>query len=128
VIGANLLALHVNYWADSVILFHYSLLSRWYYLGRWSMGWWSQSPPAGINFYPLGLQSWQSWSVFSVCYRKPCSIILFWQKHIVYCFVRINDCLHLSRTTYFIYSVFPDLMSSWLGLYKEYSSIVHCHG
>jgi len=123
VIGANLLTLHANYCADSFILFHCCLLSRWYDLGRWSMGQWSRSPPAGITFYSLGLQSWQSWLVFLVRYMKPCSIILLWQNHSVYCFVLINDYLHLSRMTYFIYSMFPGLMSSWIGLYKQHCSL-----
>jgi len=51
VIGTYVLTSHVSYCADSVILFHCSLLSRWYYLGRWSMGWWSRSPPVRITFY-----------------------------------------------------------------------------
>jgi len=48
VICANMLTSHANYCTNSVILFHCSLLCRWYYLGTWSMGQWSMG--AGITF------------------------------------------------------------------------------
>jgi len=70
--------------ADSVTLFHCSFLSRWYYLSRGSVSRWSRSPPAGITFYLLGSQAWQSWSASSVRFTKPHSIISLDRNTIIY--------------------------------------------
>ena len=69
------LASHVNCCADSVTLCHCSFLSRWCYLSRGSVSQWSPSPRATITFYLSGSQSWQTWSVSSVRFTEPHSII-----------------------------------------------------